>query len=131
MKDYHKMRFWLEGKLINPQAVIWSGERFATGIWNYEETFIVEGMQAVEVELCTGLKDKNGKLIYEGDIISFEGDYGKTILKTLWERGEACFKFIGFDDKGWTSCYGDELNSRVIVEIIGNIHENPELLETK
>lgn len=70
----------------------------------------------------TGLKDKNGKEIYEGDICR-NGDYDNNAHSSLYRieevkyiEGEA--RFIGLDyNVDGTSC-----------EVIGNIYENPELL---
>ncbi len=80
------------------------------------------------VEQCTGLKDKNGKLIYEGDIVlltdedSFEQTQ-KTIVR--WAEENASFGLFGSKDLyyGFYSYNSDNF------EVIGNIHENPELLQ--
>lgn len=69
----------------------------------------------------TGLKDKNGLEIYEGDIIELYLD-GKYISNYICEFKDGCFMFkeIGSD---WI---GRITNADI--EIIGNIYKNPELL---
>jgi len=78
----------------------------------------------------TGLKDKNGTEIYEGDIVStttrFMEHYTTHIKKIIWaSKG-------GFHAEG-TTCdnlteFITDTSGRNISEVIGNIHENPELL---
>lgn len=67
---------------------------------------------ALIIEQCTGLKDKNGKLIYEGDIVKTEWFDEKNIYQVVWDEKMGCFCFENAD----------------VTEVIGNVHENPDLL---
>lgn len=84
------------------------------GVPHHENTDIV-------VEFKTGLKDKKGKEICEGDIVD---DYSR-ICEIRWSEHFTAFEVVN-DDDGYVANiwfvakYG---------EVIGNIHENPELLE--
>lgn len=73
----------------------------------------------------TGLKDRNGKEIYEGDILSNKDTYGYMVVN--WSPTSAGFCL---DKKGWIfSHYFKEAVDAEECEVIGNIHENPELLK--
>ena len=74
----------------------------------------------------TGLTDKNGVRIYEGDIIE-AGNY-KLTCKIVWD--EKCARFIGLtNDEDTKLVYIDmvDKNNNLAVAVIGNIYENPEL----
>ena len=69
----------------------------------------------------TGLKDKNGKEIFEGDVVKCNGLLG-TIesFKAMW----IC-SFVKYNNYQKVGFFAQE------IEVVGNIYENPELLEEK
>ena len=110
-----------------------------------------EYIKDVVLEQCTGLKDKDGKEIYEGDIANLEY-YEKPFGKKRWHKTyphnggkdinvvgfeDGYFKFHEEDKDGFCSelsfsDYGEweskDVAYKYVAEVIGNIHENPELI---
>ena len=92
----------------------------------------IEDFKCVEIMQFTGLKDKDGKEIYEGDILGslYEGELcAEGIVSYSEELGN--YLLVGVDEYASDSdyCYdADEWNQ---LEVIGNIYENPELMEVK
>lgn len=75
---------------------------------------------------CTGLKDKNGELIWENDIVNHKT--GKAVV--VWDRAEWRIKWI--KDTIWRKdlhFWTNEDDWKC--EVIGNIFDNPELLESE
>ena len=70
----------------------------------------------------TGLTDKNGKKIFEGDIVR-NGDYTMIVV---WYDFHAAFMLAFRVDGDYFEAIS---NSHIYLEVIGNIHDNPELLE--
>ena len=84
----------------------------------------------VELMQFTGLKDKNKKEIYEGDIIKFDREKwegGYIIIQVVFNEEDASFEFR---DKKNRFEYGFDF-VKDCYEVIGNIYENKELLEKR
>ena len=132
-------------------------ERFKFRAWNYnkmiyfgegEISFSAEGkagmffpmidekfyMTKFEPMQCTGLKDKNGKLIYEGDILRNTSNptwslqqvrYGYCKSWVVDDYTDKQANPVSFKMK--KCCYLQAAD--IIYEVIGNIYENPDLME--
>lgn len=79
----------------------------------------------VVLEQDTGLKDKNGEEISEGDIVLDYYD-GDDAFIVAWDKDTASLRLTGTDNI--VSASFDNFYSDKDLEVIGNIHENPELL---
>lgn len=83
-----------------------------------------------DIEQYTGLKDKNGKEIYEGDIIQEEIDFNSKMTDGVftyvveWDNDTLSYSLRGSDNSIHDELWQTNLSRRVI----GNIHENPELV---
>ena len=80
----------------------------------------------------TGLTDKNGKKIFEGDIVKEWSSHWKTPLKTEINIYEVVCEYLGSLHLIRKTEYGENstpLYRRSVVEVIGNIYDSPELLE--
>lgn len=79
---------------------------------------------------CTGLKDKNGKLIFENDILSGHIDVefpeDETRKRVVWHENGWCTNETGCDDYEELDDFDSEN-----FEVIGNMIDNPELLEVR
>lgn len=121
MSDRFKFRVWWEKEhRYRVDAKIHPIEKF------FRKEFVIEQ--------CTGLKDKNGKLIYEGDIVRFEIVDDESVLGKTFERiceicfgkGDYSYSFVCKNDAYYR---GYALLSSILcqeienIEIIGNIHE--------
>ena len=103
-----------DDKIINTNYI----ENFSRD--DFDEGYII-------VEQYTGLKDKNGKEIYEGDIVEYTTCY---YGKEKRHRKIVEWKEWDSDDFGEPHNIGFSDLSECM-EVIGNVHENPDLLENK
>lgn len=87
------------------------------------KTFYFLMNKHVELMQYTGLKDKHGKDIFEGDILCVEDASRGTV-----KYGKGCFYYDDWID-GWTALEDIDTENNAI--IIGNIYEHPELLKER
>lgn len=82
----------------------------------------------LELELFTGLYDKNHRKIYEGDIVAHYAEGGgiEYYSKVVFNQEKGAFEFVCIEHP--TTATFDELANSDI-GVVGNIHENPESLE--
>jgi len=88
------------------------------------QDYLVDQSSKLVLMQYTGLKDKNGKEIYSGDLLAFES--------AEWRRNPAKDDYIFQVEQSETGEWvgaGICTECATYCEIIGNIHENPELLE--
>ena len=129
---------WIEGNLINcdffnndgfPIFYILDTDNIEYDCW--EDIAVEIGYLEVIPETvgqCTGLKDKNGKLIFEGDIVKGLFNFELEIMSVCTFKDGA----FGLTAKQCGVYHFSAFTSicNVKYEVIGNIHENPELLES-
>ena len=118
---------WLIGALIP------NGRRPC--IAPFKEGFHLESVDPNTVGQFIGLTDCKGKEIYEGDIITVNGKYPRVVLwdKMSWALmpteyfHDKMFWVMNLQHPGidWWEEFADKL------EVIGNIHDNPELIPTQ
>ena len=91
---------------------------------------VASAQDRYELNQFTGLLDKNGKEIYEGDLVAI--DINKTLHKVLWIEDLAAFNLVRVKDPFKDSCFPFDCCEREEhYEVIGNIYENPSLLDER
>ena len=95
--------------------------------YNYEDVYRFED-EEVKLMQYTGVKDKNGKEIYDGDIVLVELSGTSTWYKTVVKIKEGAFIASLIDGEDYIYIFNRGFDSNDF-EILGNVYENPELLE--
>ncbi|WP_413527394.1 YopX family protein [Marinilactibacillus psychrotolerans] len=113
-----KFRAWLEydkRMAFSEEVVVWDNNIYINKEKKLDSK--IKGYSTLSIMQYTGLKDRNGKEIYEGDVIKASIECG--ILVT----GQVYWNYGALEVQGYVF---KQLNN---LEVIGNIYENPELLE--
>ena len=120
---------WVQGALFNGESHCIIGQEIKFSPYTEHECKIV-GYEVDRDTICqcTGLKDKNGKLIWENDIMvaHLDEDYpeDETYIRILWCGNGFCSIENGSKDIAPIDKF-----DREYFEVCGNIFGNPELLE--
>jgi len=99
---------------------------YPDAIWLKHQEISIEGCfyKDVILMLFTGLTDKNGKEIYEKDIVKFYNQVEYITGYIAFDHGVFCLKTYNPDE----ACYNPWTFRAKEVEVIGNVWENPNLL---
>ena len=118
-----KFRVWNGKEILPAQSINWNNEAWYESKDGSMGNIFIDDLKTALMQF-TGLKDKNGKEIYEGDICKV---YRGKICQVLFEAPIFCLKIL--NDKSDFRYQADTTFRDS--DVLGNIYENPELLEGK
>ena len=118
---------WVYGNLFNPDKAD-TPTQICIG------TYIARTCYEIDPETVgqyTGLTDRNGRKIFEGDIVVFADFFDDKIHRGVVYWCDLAFWFDCTETEGDEGIYSLAYISVNVLEVIGNIYDNPELLEVK
>ena len=114
---------WIEGFFVEKKYPLRESDVCSAFILaQHGDSFVWYPVDPSTVGQYTGLTDKNGKRIWEGDVLTVDGEVGCFELK--FNENTAMFIMDGDAIRASFNIFGTDE-----VEVVGNIHDNPELLE--
>ena len=129
MNDRFRFRVW-DGVMYRYDCQVGVGNR----VYEEDGDLIYTADGKCVIEQCTGLKDKNGKLIYEGDKVEISV-YGDVINEGFVETDTQYQGIVVWAKQGFYVEVADEFfyipEEPEDVEIIGNIHEQAKQKDVK
>ena len=119
-----KVKAWdkISSQMVNVKVLDLFKGRVGLG-WNEYDGITWRNIEDVELVQYMGLKDKNGKEIYEGDIIKFYNQVEYITGYIAFDHGIFCLKIYNPDE----TCYNPWIFRAKEVEVIGNMFENFDL----
>ena len=120
---------WVEGYLSYPFCTKKGNESYYFYAKDSLGFFCRCVVYASTICQCTGLKDKNGNLIWENDIARIIFNGIEHIYRVIWDESELDFKAT--NGKEFYKSNFEYLSCCDEVEIVGNVFDNPELLESE
>jgi len=118
----HDLKEFIEDSNADPH-ICWNGTVYCHERQKEGGDVLVSGIRNITVQQFTGMVDKDGKEIYEGDIIFCKVYYG------IEDRIGIVDYFASSFIVDWRNQIDDPLDEIPDIKVIGNIFENPELLE--
>lgn len=119
---------WIEGLYCQRKEKVFGGirTRYMIVVPTVDS---FSGARWIAIDLATagqytGLTDKNGKKIFEGDIVEVQFPSAKAIGKVIFENGNY---IVRYTSKMFNGLY--YLIEKREVKVVGNIHDNPKLLK--
>ena len=113
---------WIEGNSLTKGKYTFVGNEDSKGNVNFEE------IDPETLGIWTGLTDKNGRKIFEGDIVKYKSGSDCFFHKVVFETRNYCgyFGIVISETETWG--FGMEVPPNLF-EVVGNIYDSPELLE--